>query len=40
VNAPLRKLSELTGVEFDGRRTGYVPPKKHEKEICVEKFRV
>ena len=28
MNAPLRKLSELTGVEFDGVRTGYVPPKK------------
>jgi len=28
MNAPLRKLSELAGVEFDGRRSGYVPPKK------------
>lgn len=28
MNAPLRKLSELTGVAFDGRRTGYVPPQK------------
>jgi len=27
VNAPLKKLSELTGVVFDGRRSGYVPPK-------------
>jgi len=27
MNAPLRKLSELAGVAFDGRRTGYVPPK-------------
>jgi N-methylhydantoinase B len=28
VNAPLKKLSELTGVAFDGVRSGYVPPKK------------
>ena len=28
MNAPLKKLSELTGVVFDGRRSGYVPPKK------------
>ncbi|MEX2240401.1 MAG: hypothetical protein WD775_06875 [Burkholderiales bacterium] len=28
MNAPLRKLSELAGVAFDGRRTGYGPPKK------------
>jgi hypothetical protein len=28
MNAPLRKLSELAGVAFDGRRSGYVPPKK------------
>ena len=27
MNAPLKKLSELAGVVFDGRRTGYVPPK-------------
>jgi N-methylhydantoinase B len=27
VNAPLKKLSELAGVVFDGRRSGYVPPK-------------
>src|SRR6185295_1589086 len=27
VNAPLKKLSELAGVAFDGVRTGYVPPK-------------
>ena len=27
MNAPLRKLSDLTGVAFDGVRTGYVPPK-------------
>src|SRR2546430_34653 len=27
MNAPLKKLSELTGVVFDGRRSGYVPPK-------------
>src|SRR3990167_2446976 len=24
----LKKLSELAGVAFDGRRSGYVPPKK------------
>ncbi|HUG79145.1 MAG TPA: hypothetical protein VML57_16815, partial [Burkholderiales bacterium] len=23
----MKKLSELTGVVFDGRRSGYVPPK-------------
>ena len=28
MNAPLKKLSELAGVVFDGRRSGYVPPKK------------
>ena len=28
MNAPLKKLSELAGVQFDGRRTGYVPPKQ------------
>jgi N-methylhydantoinase B len=28
LNAPLKKLNELTGVVFDGRRSGYVPPKK------------
>ena len=28
MNAPLKKLNELTGVVFDGRRSGYVPPKK------------
>jgi N-methylhydantoinase B len=28
VNAPLKKLSQLSGVAFDGRRSGYVPPKK------------
>jgi len=28
MNAPLKKLSELAGVVFDGKRTGYVPPKK------------
>ena len=28
MNAPLKKLSELAGVVFDGRRTGYVPPKQ------------
>ena len=28
MNAPLKKLSELAGVAFDGRRSGYVPPKK------------
>src|SRR5947199_171830 len=27
MNATLKKLSELTGVVFDGRRSGYVPPK-------------
>lgn len=27
MNAPLKKLNELTGVVFDGRRSGYVPPK-------------
>src|ERR671931_621331 len=27
MNAPLKKLSELAGVVFDGKRTGYVPPK-------------
>jgi N-methylhydantoinase B len=27
VNAPLKKLSELTGIAFDGVRSGYVPPK-------------
>jgi N-methylhydantoinase B len=27
MNAPLKKLSELTPELFDGRRTGYVPPK-------------
>jgi N-methylhydantoinase B len=27
MNAPLKKLSELAGVKFDGVRTGYVPPK-------------
>lgn len=27
MNAPLKKLSELSGVAFDGRRSGYVPPK-------------
>jgi N-methylhydantoinase B len=27
MNAPLKKLSELTGVAFDGVRSGYVPPK-------------
>ena len=28
MNAPLKKLSELAGVVFDGRRSGYVPPKQ------------
>ncbi len=28
MNAPLKKLSELAPELFDGRRTGYVPPKK------------
>src|ERR671927_1754232 len=28
MNAPLKKLSELAGVKFDGVRTGYVPPKQ------------
>ena len=28
MNAPLKKLSELAAVSFDGRRSGYVPPKK------------
>src|SRR6266850_601330 len=28
MNAPLKKLSELAGVAFDGVRSGYVPPKK------------
>jgi N-methylhydantoinase B len=30
VNAPLKKLSELalSGLAFDGRRSGYVPPKR------------
>jgi len=28
MNAPLKKLSELTGLAFDGRRSGYVPPAK------------
>jgi N-methylhydantoinase B len=28
MNAPLRKLNELTGIAFDGKRTGYVPPKQ------------
>src|SRR6266850_1307499 len=29
MNAPLKKLSELAGlVAFDGKRSGYVPPKK------------
>ena len=28
MNAPLKKLNELTGLAFDGRRTGYVPPAK------------
>jgi N-methylhydantoinase B len=27
MNAPLKKLNELTGVAFDGRRSGYVPPR-------------
>ena len=27
MNAPLKKLSELASVVFDGRRTGYVQPK-------------
>jgi len=27
MNAPLKKLSELTGLAFDGVRSGYVPPK-------------
>jgi len=27
MNAPLKKLSELTGIAFDGVRTGYVPPR-------------
>src|SRR5688500_16179064 len=27
MNAPLKKLNELAGVVFDGRRSGYVPPK-------------
>ncbi|MGH8688871.1 MAG: hydantoinase B/oxoprolinase family protein, partial [Burkholderiales bacterium] len=52
MNAPLRKLSDLTGVEFDGRRTGYVPPKvlrisptlklhrKAQKEIDPVTFEV
>ena len=26
MNAPLKKLSELTGLAFDGVRSGYVPP--------------
>src|SRR5437870_4832867 len=28
MNAPLKKLNELTGVAFDGVRSGYVPPKR------------
>jgi N-methylhydantoinase B len=28
MNAPLKKLSELSGLAFDGRRSGYVPPKQ------------
>jgi N-methylhydantoinase A/oxoprolinase/acetone carboxylase beta subunit len=28
VNAPLKKLNELTGLAFDGVRSGYVPPKQ------------
>jgi N-methylhydantoinase B len=28
MNAPLKKLSELAGVAFDGVRSGYVPPKQ------------
>ncbi len=28
MNAPLKKLSELAAAHFDGRRSGYVPPKK------------
>ncbi len=28
MNAPLKKLSQLTAAQFDGRRRGYVPPKK------------
>ena len=28
MNAPLKKLSELTGLAFDGVRSGYVPPKR------------
>src|SRR5438067_1340483 len=28
MNAPLKKLSELAGVAFDGVRSGYVPPQK------------
>jgi len=28
MNAPLTKLSEMAPERFDGRRTGYVPPKK------------
>src|SRR5574341_374394 len=27
LNAPLKKRSELTGVAFDGKRSGYVPPR-------------
>ena len=28
MNAPLRKLNQLTGVAFDGVRSGYVPPQR------------
>ena len=28
MNAPLKKLSQLTAAHFDGRGRGYVPPKK------------
>ena len=27
MNAPLKKLNELTGLAFDGVRSGYVPPE-------------
>src|SRR5437867_13032875 len=52
MNAPLKKLSELAGVAFDGVRSGYVPPaklriseklklhKKRKKEIDPVTFEV
>src|SRR6185436_742919 len=39
MNAPLKKLSELTGVAFDGVRSGYVPPRilKISKKLKLHK---